>query len=121
MQRGHREAPIARPGLGRFAFEKRWDVVLDAYREASRLYDEFEAARRRMETLKPLPGLAEPPTPAAAEPPVPACAPAPAPAPPAPDSAVPPPPQPAATAASPNTRATASRRIPRSSTECAGL
>ena len=37
----------------------RWDVALEAYREASRLYDEFEAARRRTETLAPLPGIAE--------------------------------------------------------------
>lgn len=37
----------------------RWDVALEAYREASRLYEEFEAARRRTETLAPLPGIAE--------------------------------------------------------------
>jgi uncharacterized protein YPO0396 len=37
----------------------RWDTALEAYREASRLYDEFETARRRTETLKPLPDLAE--------------------------------------------------------------
>jgi uncharacterized protein YPO0396 len=37
----------------------RWDVALEAYREASRLYEEFETARRRTETLQPLPGLAE--------------------------------------------------------------
>lgn len=37
----------------------RWDVALEAYREASRLYDEFETARRRTETLAPLPGNAE--------------------------------------------------------------
>ena len=36
----------------------RWDTALEAYREASRLYDEFETARRRTETLKPLPDLA---------------------------------------------------------------
>jgi uncharacterized protein YPO0396 len=37
----------------------RWDVALEAYREASRLYEEFETARRRTQTLKPLPGIAE--------------------------------------------------------------
>lgn len=37
----------------------RWDVALEAYREASRLYQEFETARRRAETLAPLPILAE--------------------------------------------------------------
>src|SRR5256886_2267327 len=37
----------------------RWDVALEAYREASRLYDEFETARRRTQTLAPLPGIAE--------------------------------------------------------------
>ncbi|GIM97824.1 ATP-binding protein [Paractinoplanes toevensis] len=37
----------------------RWDVALEAYREASRLYEEFETARRRTETLKPLPQIAE--------------------------------------------------------------
>ncbi|MEV4569549.1 SbcC/MukB-like Walker B domain-containing protein [Nonomuraea sp. NPDC049419] len=37
----------------------RWDVALEAYREASRLYDEFETARRRTETLAPLPVTAE--------------------------------------------------------------
>jgi uncharacterized protein YPO0396 len=37
----------------------RWDTALEAYREASRLYDEFETARRRTDTLKPLPDLAE--------------------------------------------------------------
>jgi uncharacterized protein YPO0396 len=37
----------------------RWDVALEAYREASRLYEEFEAARRRTETLAPLPDVAE--------------------------------------------------------------
>ncbi|GAA4240130.1 hypothetical protein GCM10022254_63740 [Actinomadura meridiana] len=37
----------------------RWDVALEAYREASRLYEEFEAARRRTETLAPLPEIAE--------------------------------------------------------------
>lgn len=37
----------------------RWDVALEAYREASRLYEEFETARRRTETLAPLPGIAE--------------------------------------------------------------
>lgn len=37
----------------------RWDVALEAYREASRLYEEFEAARRRTQTLAPLPVIAE--------------------------------------------------------------
>jgi uncharacterized protein YPO0396 len=37
----------------------RWDVALEAYREASRLYEEFEAARRRTDTLRPLTGIAE--------------------------------------------------------------
>jgi uncharacterized protein YPO0396 len=37
----------------------RWDVALEAYREASRLYEEFETARRRSQTLEPLPGIAE--------------------------------------------------------------
>ncbi|HEX6471787.1 MAG TPA: SbcC/MukB-like Walker B domain-containing protein [Streptosporangiaceae bacterium] len=37
----------------------RWDVALEAYREASRLYDEFETARGRAATLAPLPGIAE--------------------------------------------------------------
>lgn len=37
----------------------RWEVALEAYREASRLYEEFEAARRRTDTLRPLPGIAE--------------------------------------------------------------
>jgi uncharacterized protein YPO0396 len=37
----------------------RWDVALEAYREASRLYEEFETARRRTQTLMPLPGIAE--------------------------------------------------------------
>lgn len=37
----------------------RWVVALEAYREATRLYDEFETARRRTETLAPLPGIAE--------------------------------------------------------------
>lgn len=37
----------------------RWEIALEAYREASRLYEEFEAARRRTETLEPLPALAE--------------------------------------------------------------
>jgi uncharacterized protein YPO0396 len=37
----------------------RWDVALEAYREASRLYEEFETARRRAQTLEPLPGIAE--------------------------------------------------------------
>jgi uncharacterized protein YPO0396 len=37
----------------------RWDIALEAYREASRLYEEFETARRRTETLAPLPVIAE--------------------------------------------------------------
>jgi uncharacterized protein YPO0396 len=37
----------------------RWDVALEAYREASRLYEEFETARRRTQTLEPLPGIAD--------------------------------------------------------------
>jgi uncharacterized protein YPO0396 len=37
----------------------RWEVALEAYREASRLYEEFETARRRTQTLEPLPGIAE--------------------------------------------------------------
>ncbi|WP_433221056.1 ATP-binding protein [Dactylosporangium sp. CS-047395] len=37
----------------------RWDVALEAYREASRLYEEFGAARRRTQTLAPLPVIAE--------------------------------------------------------------
>ena len=37
----------------------RWDVAIEAYREASRLYEEFEAARHRTQTLAPLPGIAE--------------------------------------------------------------
>lgn len=37
----------------------RWDVTLDHYREASRLYDEFELAKTRTETLKDLPVVAE--------------------------------------------------------------
>ncbi|WP_435070837.1 ATP-binding protein [Amycolatopsis thermoflava] len=37
----------------------RWDVALEAYREASRLYEEFETARRRTEALAPLPVIAE--------------------------------------------------------------
>jgi uncharacterized protein YPO0396 len=37
----------------------RWDVALEAYREASRLYEEFETARRRTQTLAPLPQIAE--------------------------------------------------------------
>ena len=34
----------------------RWDVTLEHYREASRLYDEFELAKTKTETLKELPG-----------------------------------------------------------------
>ncbi|MBO4207555.1 ATP-binding protein [Micromonospora echinofusca] len=37
----------------------RWDVALEAYREASRLYEEFESARRRTDTLAPLPTIAD--------------------------------------------------------------
>jgi len=37
----------------------RWDTALEAYREASKLYDEFEYARRRLHTLDNLPILAE--------------------------------------------------------------
>ena len=36
----------------------RWDIALEAYREASRLYQEFETARRRIDTLAPLAGIA---------------------------------------------------------------
>ena len=37
----------------------RWDVTLEHYREASRLYDEFELAKTKTETLKELPAVAE--------------------------------------------------------------
>ncbi|MCM3658982.1 hypothetical protein M3147_17125 [Agromyces mediolanus] len=37
----------------------RWSTALDAYREASRLYDEFERARKRLRTLADLPEAAE--------------------------------------------------------------
>jgi uncharacterized protein YPO0396 len=37
----------------------RWDVTLDHYREASRLYDEFELAKTKTETLKELQVVAE--------------------------------------------------------------
>lgn len=37
----------------------RWSTALEAYREASRLYDEFEKARRRLRTLEDLPEAAE--------------------------------------------------------------
>ncbi|EED6225480.1 hypothetical protein XM82_004540, partial [Salmonella enterica subsp. enterica serovar Haifa] len=37
----------------------RWGTALEAYREASRLYDEYEATRRQLETLTRLPQLAE--------------------------------------------------------------
>ena len=37
----------------------RWDVTLEHYREASRLYDEFELAKTKTETLKDLPVVAE--------------------------------------------------------------
>ncbi|GAA4168025.1 ATP-binding protein [Gryllotalpicola koreensis] len=38
---------------------RRWEHALASYREASKLYDEFEQARRRKETLEPLPKFAE--------------------------------------------------------------
>jgi len=37
----------------------RWDVTLEHYRDASRLYDEFELAKTKSETLKDLPVVAE--------------------------------------------------------------
>jgi uncharacterized protein YPO0396 len=37
----------------------RWDVTLEHYRETSRLYDEFELAKTKTETLKDLPVVAE--------------------------------------------------------------
>jgi len=37
----------------------RWDVTLEHYQEASRLYDEFELAKTKTETLKNLPVVAE--------------------------------------------------------------
>ena len=37
----------------------RWDVTLEHYQEASRLYDEFELAKTKTETLKDLPVVAE--------------------------------------------------------------
>ena len=37
----------------------RWDITLEHYREASRLYDEFELAKSKTETLKELPLAAE--------------------------------------------------------------
>lgn len=37
----------------------RWDTALEAYREASALYDEFEYARKRIHTLSGLPDLAD--------------------------------------------------------------
>ena len=37
----------------------RWDVTLEHYREASRLYDEFELAKTKTETLKELPVVAQ--------------------------------------------------------------
>jgi uncharacterized protein YPO0396 len=36
----------------------RWDVTLDHYREASRLYDEFELAKTKTDTLRELPAVA---------------------------------------------------------------
>ncbi len=36
----------------------RWDVTLEQYREASRLYDEFELAKTKTETLRELPVVA---------------------------------------------------------------
>jgi uncharacterized protein YPO0396 len=38
---------------------ERWDVTLAHYREAARLYDEFELAKTKTETLKELPTVAE--------------------------------------------------------------
>lgn len=38
---------------------ERWDVTLEHYREASRLYEEFELARTKTETLKGLPAVAQ--------------------------------------------------------------
>ena len=38
---------------------ERWDVTLEHYQEASRLYDEFELAKTKTETLKELPVVAE--------------------------------------------------------------
>jgi len=38
---------------------ERWDVTLAHYREAARLYDEFELAKTKTETLKELPVVAE--------------------------------------------------------------
>jgi uncharacterized protein YPO0396 len=37
----------------------RWDVTLEHYRETSRLYDEFELAKTKTETLRDLPVVAE--------------------------------------------------------------
>ena len=37
----------------------RWDITLEHYREASRLYDEFELARVKSRTLEGLPAVAE--------------------------------------------------------------
>jgi uncharacterized protein YPO0396 len=37
----------------------RWDLTLEHYRETSRLYDEFELAKTKTETLKDLPVVAE--------------------------------------------------------------
>ncbi|MBP2320520.1 uncharacterized protein YPO0396 [Kibdelosporangium banguiense] len=37
----------------------RWDTALEAYREAAKLYNEFEYARKRLNTLNNLPSLAE--------------------------------------------------------------
>ena len=37
----------------------RWDVTLEHYQDASRLYDEFELARTKAETLDDLPGIAD--------------------------------------------------------------
>src|SRR5689334_9797807 len=38
---------------------ERWDVTLEHYREASRLYDEFELAKTKADTLNGLPDTAE--------------------------------------------------------------
>lgn len=37
----------------------RWDITLEHYTEVSRLYDEFELARRKLDSLKDLPLVAE--------------------------------------------------------------
>jgi uncharacterized protein YPO0396 len=37
----------------------RWSTALESYLEASKLYDEFEDARKRLKTLAPLPNIAD--------------------------------------------------------------